>query len=383
MFKRTFSLPPNFKQSFFLFGPRGTGKTTWLKTHFPQASYIDLLEPRTFRTLLAYPEELVNLINPNHRWVIIDEVQKAPLLLSEVHRLLETASYRFILTGSSARTLRRAGVDLLAGRALTYYLYPLTTEELGLMFNLKHSLRYGHLPLAYTSPEPKKFLESYINTYLKVEVEQESLVRNIGGFARFMEIATFSQGSLLNLSEVAREAQLKRKTVANYFEILEDLLIASRLPVFNKHAKRKLLTKNKFYYFDVGVFRSLRPVGPLDSETELDGPALETLVLQELKAVNDYYNLEYKIYFWRSLSGLEVDFVLYGPRGLVAIEVKRKPSIQPSDLRGLNAFGQDYPQAKLLVFSGVKQKEYHGDVEVWPVEEALKNLPTIMSCSAK
>ena len=379
MYKRTFQIDKKAKQSFFLFGPRGTGKTTWLKTNFPNSIYLDLLDSKLYRTFLATPEKLENFIPANYKdWIILDEVQKAPNLLNEVHRLIESKKYKFILTGSSARGLRKKGINLLAGRALTYHFHPLTQEELGKDFSLIRSLKFGQLPMAYTSSDPDKFLNSYIQTYLKEEVLQEGLTRNIGNFSRFLEIATFSQGEILNTSQVARESQLERKTVENYFSILEDLLIGVRVPVFNKRSKRKLISHNKFYYFDVGIFRSLRPRGPLDSESEMDGAALETLFLQEIRALNDYYNLGYKIYYWRSVAGLEVDFVLYGPKGLLAFEIKRKASIFKKDLKGLRAFSQDYPEAKSFVFCSASKKEYHGDIQVLPIETALKNLRNIL-----
>lgn len=381
MYKRTFKIDKKANQSFFLFGPRGTGKTTWLKSNFPNSIYLDLLDSKLYRTFLATPEKLENFIPANHKdWIILDEVQKAPNLLNEVHRLIESKKYKFILTGSSARGLRKKGINLLAGRALTYHFHPLTQEELGKDFSLFHSLKFGQLPMAYTSSDPDKFLNSYIQTYLKEEVLQEGLTRNIGNFSRFLEIAAFSQGQILNTSQVARESQLERKTVENYFSILEDLLIGVRAPVFNKRSKRKLISHNKFYYFDVGIFRSLRPRGPLDSESEMDGAALETLFLQEIRALNDYYGLGYKIYYWRSATGLEVDFVLYGPKGLLAFEIKRKASIFKKDLKGLQAFSQDYSEAKSFVFCSASKKEYYGDIQVLPIETALKNLRNILQC---
>ncbi|MBU4257331.1 ATP-binding protein [Patescibacteria group bacterium] len=379
MYKRIFKINRNANQSFFLFGPRGTGKTTWLKSNFQNSIYLDLLDSKLYRTFLANPEKLEHFIPADYKdWVILDEVQKAPNLLNEVHRLIEAKKYKFILTGSSARGLRKKGINLLAGRALTYYFHPLTQKELGKDFSLQRSLKFGQLPMACTSSNPDKFLNSYIQTYLKEEVLQEGLTRNIGNFSRFLETAAFSQGEILNASHIARESQLERKTVENYFSILEDLLIGIRVPVFNKRSKRKLISHNKFYYFDVGIFRSLRPRGPLDSESEIDGAALETLFLQEIRALNDYYNLGYKIYYWRSATGLEVDFALYGPKGLLAFEIKRKSSIFKKDLKGLRAFSQDYPEAKLFVFCSTDKKEYHGDIQVLPIETALKNLKEIL-----
>jgi predicted AAA+ superfamily ATPase len=191
-------------------------------------------------------------------------------------------------------------------------------------------------------------------------------------------VASFSQGEVLNIAEVAREAEIKRDTTKSYFNILDDLLIAVRIPVFNKRSKRILLKRNKFYFFDVGVFRELRPTGPLDSESELDGPALETLILQELRAVNEYDKLDYKIYYWRTKTGLEVDFVLYGENGLVAIEIKRKGNFSKKDLRGLREFKKDYPEAKCYMFCNVQHTEYHDDITVMSIEKAIKNITDIL-----
>ena len=379
MYKRLFKIDKKLNQSFFLFGPRGTGKTTWLKTNFKNAVYLDLLESKLNRTLLATPEKLESYIPINYKnWIILDEVQKIPSLLNEVHRLIENKKYKFILTGSSARGLRKKGINLLAGRALTYYFHPLSIKELAKDFSLSSSLKYGQLPMAYTSAKPDKFLDSYIQTYLREEILQEGLTRNIGNFSRFLEIASFSQGAILNFSQIATEAQLERKTVENYFKILDDLLIGFFLPVFNKRAKRKLISHNKFYYFDVGLFRSLRPTGLLDSESEIDGPALETLFLQEIRALNDYYELGYKIYYWRSVSGFEVDFVLYGPKGLLAFEIKRKSNITKKDLKGLQTFNKDYPEAKCFVFCSTDKKEYHDNITVLSIEDGLKKMDELI-----
>ena len=380
MFKRVFSIKKNSKQSFFLFGPRGTGKTTWLKANFKDALYLDLLESKLNRILLSSPEKLENYIPNNFKnWIILDEVQKIPSLLNEVHRLIENKKYRFILTGSSARSLRKKGVNLLAGRAFTYYFHPLVYSELSKQFSLSHSLKFGQLPMAYTTEEPDKFLNSYIETYLREEILQEGLTRNIGNFTRFLEVASFSQGQVLNLSQIAQESQLERKTVENYFKILDDLLIGFRLPVFNKRAKRKLIAHNKFYFFDIGVFRALRTTGPLDSDSEIEGPALETLFLQEIRALNDYGNLGYGLYYWRSVTELEVDFVLYGPKGLFAFEIKRKSNINKKDLKGLQAFAKDYPEAKCFLFCSAEREEYVDNITIMPIEKALKNLGEIIN----
>jgi uncharacterized protein len=380
MYDRVLSKPLQIKKSFFLFGPRGTGKTTWLKKHFPDNIYFDLLDSRNYTDFLAQPARLNNLIPPGYnQFVIIDEIQRVPELLNEIHRLIEAKGFRFVLTGSSARTLRRQGVNLLAGRAYTYHMYPLTAIELGKKFSIETSLQFGHLPSIFSEELPEKYLESYIETYLREEVLQEGITRNLKGFSRFLETAGFSQGSVLNISQVARECALERRSVQNYFDILEDLLIAVRLPVFSRRAKRKLVSHSKFFYFDTGVFRAIRPAGPLDKPAEIEGAALETLVLQELRAVNEYLDLGYTLYFWRTQYGVEVDFILYGLKGLVAIEVKHAAKVYKRDLKNLKAFRQDYPEAHCFLFTMGEREEFWEDVHVIPTAEALLRLPEFLT----
>lgn len=377
MYPRLIKPPKN--KSFFLFGPRGTGKTTWVKTNFPQALYLDLLEAEIFNDLLANPQRLEKFIPADFNdWIIIDEIQRIPELLYEVHRLIENRRLKFILTGSNSRKLKRKGPNLLAGRALVYHLYPLTITELGKDFILDKSLKYGHLPSIFKEQNPKKYLESYVKTYLEEEIKQEGLTRNLAVFSRFLEAASFSQGQVLNISEVAREAAVERKVVSNYFSILEDLLIGNFLFVFNKRAKRRLIFHPKFYFFDVGVYKTIRPVGPLDSLAEIEGIALETLFFQELKAINEYFNLGYNLYYWRTTNGVEVDFVLYGEKGLYAFEVKRTDKIKSSTIKGLKIFQKDYPQAKCYLIYQGKRELSEGEIRILPVEKALKNLKMIL-----
>ena len=382
MFVRAINIPLKAKKSFFLFGPRGTGKTTWLRQHLPESLFINLLQSEYYNRLSANPGLLRKMIPPGYSdWVIIDEIQRIPELLNEVHDLIESENHIFILTGSSARKLRQKGVNLLAGRALTYYLHPLTAIEQRDAFDMEKSLLFGHLPARFSEHDPFKYLKDYVQTYVREEVLQESLTRNIGHFSRFLEVASFSQGSVINISEIAREAHLERATAENYFSILEDLLIAVHVPVFTRKAKRKLISHQKFYYFDTGVFRAIRPIGPLDSEAEMDGPSVETLVLQELRAVNDYLECGYQIYFWRTKNGLEVDFVLYGAAGLIAIEVKRSPYVHSKNLRGLKEFKKDYPMARCYLFYGGGSPLYLEDITVLPIEQALRNLESLLVVS--
>lgn len=351
----------------------------WLKATYPDAIYLDLLESDLYFDLLARPQRLEELIPEGaHQLVIIDEVQKIPKLLDEVHRLIERDRHTFILTGSSSRSLKRKGVNLLAGRALTYRMHPLTAIELGQDFDMGQALRFGLLPAIFSEPDPERYLAVYVETYLREEVLQEGLTRYLAAFARFLEAASFSQGSVINVSEVAREAKADRKVVEGYFSIVEDLLIAHRVPVFTKRAKRRLIAHPKFYFFDVGVFRAIRPMGPLDAPEEAEGPALETLLLQHLLAINDYLYLGYEIYYWRTSSQLDVDFVLYGPKGLIACEVKRSDRIGSKDLAGLKAFGSDYPEATLYMFYGGSRRETHDRIQVLPLGEALKDLCSLL-----
>jgi predicted AAA+ superfamily ATPase len=378
MYSRLIQAPK--AKSFFLFGPRGTGKTTWVKSVFKDGLYLDLLEAELFNDLLANPQRLENLIPKDFNdWIILDEVQRVPDLLNEVHRLIEKWKYKFILTGSSARKLKRKGPNLLAGRALTYFLHPLTAAELGGDFDLNHSLNYGHLPCAYTESDPKAYLESYVKTYLEEEIQQEGLTRNLSAFSRFLEAASFSQASTLSISSVARECAVERKVVENYFNILEDLLIAYRIPIFSKKAKRRMATHPKFYFFDVGLYRTLRPMGPLDMPEEVQGIAFETLFFQELNAINDYLGLDYKIYYWKTPADLEVDFVLYGKKGIKAFEIKRTGKVHNQMLRGLKSFLKDYPSAKAYFIYGGERRMREGNIEIIPIKEVLRKLPELLS----
>jgi len=363
--------------SFFLFGPRGTGKTTWLRGQFPDALWVDLLRPEVQRSYEARPERLVEALDgqPDARVVVIDEVQRAPGLLSVVHGLVEgPRELRFVLTGSSSRKLKRVGVDLLGGRALYRTMHPFMATELGAAFDLGRALEFGLIPLVWESARPAETLQAYIALYLREEVQQEGLVRNMASFARFLEAISFSHAAVTNLAHIARECEVSRKTVEGYLGILEDLLIAFRVPVFTRRAKRAMSSHAKLYLCDAGVFRALRPTGPLDTLEEIGGQALEGLVAQHLRAWIAYQDRPFSLSFWRTRSGAEVDFVLYGPEEFWAIEVKHTKKVRSGDLRGLKSFLADYPEARgFLVYLGDERLGIDG-ITVLPASEFLSAL---------
>lgn len=380
MYQRWLGKHNPLKDSFFLFGPRGTGKTHWIRSNFPNALYFDLLDYATYRGFLSNPTSLRDKIPEGFKdYIILDEVQRIPELLNEVHRLIEEKRYRFGLTGSSARKLKQKGVNLLAGRAIIHHMHPLLYQELEEDFSLQHALEYGLLPSTFDrNRNPKDYLASYVTTYLREEVLQEGLTRELESFSRALEVASFSQGSVLNISAAAREAQVSRKVMEGYFSIMEDLLLATKIPVFTKRAKRKLINHAKFYFFDVGIYRTLRPMGPFDRAEEAEGAALETLFYEHLRAVNDYLQLGYTIYFWRTQAEHEVDFVLYGNKGFFGFAIKRAKTIAPEDLRSLKLFREDYPEGALYILYGGKDKLYFDGITALPFVDALKELPQLL-----
>jgi predicted AAA+ superfamily ATPase len=365
------------KQSFFLFGPRGTGKSTWIKALFPVALYLNLLLSAIREKFRAYPDELIKEVSALKKpaFVIIDEVQKVPDLLSVVHSLIEEKQgLQFILTGSSARKIRRGGADLLGGRALIKHLDPFMATELGEQFTIEKALKIGMLPLVWEAEEPEEVLSTYVSVYIDEEIQAEALVRNVGQFTRFLHVMSFSHAQILNVNNIARESSVKRHTVDNFIGILEDLLLSVRLNVFSHRSQREMSQHPKFYFFDVGLFRALRKIGPGDSHHELDGAALEGLVFQHLQAWKHYTKGRHDLYFWRTKAGLEVDFIIHGEKGFWAIEVKNTRVVSPDDVRGLMHFTQEYPEAKpLLLYRGSSRMEYK-KILCLPVDQFLKEL---------
>jgi predicted AAA+ superfamily ATPase len=362
--------------SYFLFGPRGVGKSTWLAVNYPDAVRIDLLKMDVLRHYQARPERLEEVVRAaTFPTIIIDEIQKVPELLNVVHSLIEEKQgWQFILTGSSARKLKRSGVNLLAGRAVVRHLHPFMAGELAEQFSLSKALEYGLVPLVFASENIADTLKAYVGLYLEEEVKAENLVRNIGHFSRFLEVMCFSHGAILNINNIARECEISRKLVEGYLSVLEDLLLCFQLPVFSLRAKRAVISHPKFYYFDAGIYRSLRAVSFIDQTTEIDGAGLEGLVAQHLRAWNDYQGVSNKLYYWRTRYGVEVDFIIYGTAGLVAIEVKNSNKIHSQDLTGLKAFHADYPEAAtIMLYCGKERLQKDGIICV-PVEEFLLQL---------
>ncbi|MBQ9431395.1 MAG: ATP-binding protein [Kiritimatiellae bacterium] len=366
--------------SFFFFGPRGTGKTVWLTSQFPEAFVVNLLKADIRRSLTARPERLIDIVDANadRKTFVIDEIQRVPALLDTIHDLIEKRrTLRFILTGSSARELKRTqNADLLGGRAVKCLCHPFLASEMGNDFTLADALRLGMIPLVRypIGQNPEAVLNTYLDLYLQEEVVNEGVIRKLDVFSRFLETASFSHGTVLSASAIAREADVKRSTVDVYFEILEEMLVTSRLPVFSKRAKRAIVSHQKFYFFDAGVFRALRPKGPLDRPEEIDGMALEGLVHQHLRAWLDYSGERNALFFWRTRAGLEVDFIVYNPSEFAAIEVKNAAKIKTEDLAGLKAFRDDYPECRTLLLYRGRQQTMVDGILVAPVERFLKGL---------
>ncbi len=371
---RVFEPPSN---SYFLFGPRGTGKSTWCREQYADAILVDLLQPDVRRRYLARPERLRELVRQKRdgQVFVIDEVQKTPELLSVVHSLIEEhRGWRFVLTGSSARKLRRGGVDLMAGRAVWEEMHPYMAAELGADFSLVRALTHGMLPVVLEAEAPADVLRAYVGLYLEGEVQAEGLVRNLGDFARFLEVASFSHGQVMSISNIARECHVERSTVSGYMGVLEDLLLGYRLPVFAKRTRRATVAHPKFYFFDAGVYRSLRPMGPLDRGGDTDGAALEGLVGQHLRAWMAYGGADTKLFYWRTRGGSEVDFITYGTHCFAALEVKNAATVQRRDLRGLCAFREDYPEAQVLLLYRGQEALRIDDIPCLPCGSFLASL---------
>lgn len=364
--------------SFFLLGPRGTGKSTWIRQHFPDARYYDLLNTSERLRLEREPRAFYREVSGGAPgdWVVIDEIQKVPALLDEVHALIETKRLRFVLSGSSARKLRRGASNLLAGRATVEHLYPLVSAEVGYEEVGVDPLEYGSLPLALTSGDPVAFLTAYAETYLQEEVRAEALTRNIGDFSRFLEIAARQNGQVTNVAGLARDAAVSRPTVQNYFSILEDTLLGFWLPPWKLKTATRQVGHPKFYLFDSGVARALSGRLPYPASSEEKGALLETWVLNELRAYLSYRKLRYPLHYWRTHDGSEVDVFLETREGFLAIEIKssvRWDKRFNRSLRSLKNFLGEKPLRCLGVFLGERASQWD-DIEVLPMMDFLRRL---------
>jgi predicted AAA+ superfamily ATPase len=357
------------RKSLFLFGPRQTGKTVLVRHALPDAAYYDLLDSSVFVALSRRPGQLAEEQGTAGRVVVIDEIQKLPVLLDEVHRLIERG-VRFVLTGSSARKLRRGGVNFLGGRAISRTLHPLTYRELGDDFDLTRALDRGLLPAVYFSDEPREDLDAYVGNYLREEIAAEALTRNVPAFSRFLETAAMCHGTMLNYAAVASDAQVPVSTVREYFHILEDTLVARPLPSWTRSRSRKAITTAKHYFFDVGVVRRLQHRSKLARRSPEFGEAFESYVLHELSTYEDYVGGA-ALAYWRSTSNFEVDFVL---ADRTAIEVKAKDPVADRDLRGLRALREERLLRDYVVVSLEARPRAVDGIRVLPWRQFLEEL---------
>ena len=373
---RIINIPEN--ETNFLFGIRGSGKTSLLKRLFPSALYIDLLDASLYQSYLSNIGLFYERVNAfrNDGLVIVDEIQKIPLLLDEVHRLIESSNRHFILTGSSARKIRAKGINLLGGRAGKMLLHPFVPEELGEDFDLNQALHYGLLPIVWSSTNRSKKLRNYTEAYLTEEIKAEALVRNLPAFARFLEVAALYHGQVVNMSAVARDSENKIHHIRNFFSILEDTMLGFFLPAYQAKLRVKERKSNKFYLIDPGLARALKKnFGPVSVEEK--GSLFEGLIAQILRAYKDYCDLYEDIYYWSSSEAkkTEVDFLLKRGKELIAIEVKAKTQVSSQDYKGLKAISK-LPTVKrrIVVYLGKAIRKTEEGIEIWPFDFFCKNL---------
>ncbi len=376
MFTRKLILPKENKETFFLWGPRQTGKTTLLQLEYPDAFWIDLLKADHYRRYLTHPERMREEIAAlkTKPFVVIDEVQKVPKLLDEVHWLHEAHGLQFALCGSSARKVKRGAANLLGGRAVRYELRGLTSAELGSAFDLERILNHGFLPRIYESARPKRLLNSYVADYLKEEVASEGLVRNLPVFSEFLNIASLSDTHPVNYSNIARECGVSSQTVRGYFEILEDTLMARWLPSYRKRPKRRVIHSPKLYFADVGIVGFLARRGWLEAGSELFGNAFESWCFHEITAYNCYADRFANISYWRLASGIEVDFVINDMA--VAIEAKSSRTISSHHLTGLRQLAIDHPnvERRIVLCLENRPRRTPDGIEIMPYGDFVQHL---------
>lgn len=376
MFPRTLVAP---RTAFFLFGPRGTGKSTWIEATLPNPHVVDLLPPEAMLRFERSPAQFRAevLAQPANRWIVVDEIQRVPKLLDEVHFLMERAGYKkFALTGSSARKLKRGAANLLAGRAIVRNLFPLTTRELGGQVAIPQLLRFGSLPLSVTAADDaarEDFLRAYVTVYLNEEIRAEALVRDLGSFSRFLEIATLCAGQTTNVSGLARDANISRETARGYFEVLVDTLIGGWLPAYRPRAKVKEVALPKFYWFDPGVLRAAAGGFDQPLPADFEGVMLEHLLLHEVRSHIHYSGIKGSLGYWATPSGSEVDFVFWRGQRMVAIEAKHGREYRPEYRKGLASLLEQLKADSYIVYRGDRELEVEG-TRVLPVETFLQRL---------
>lgn len=359
--------------SIFLFGARQTGKSTALRKQCPNDIYIDLLDTEVRNRLAKRPGLLYEMLKdkPEGTLAIIDEIPEVPVLLNEVHRLISEKNLRFILCASSARKLKRKGTNTLGGRAFPVYFFPFVSAELPDL-DIDRAVNYGMIPSHYLAKNPIRRLAAYIDVYLKEEIKEESLVRNLTAFQRFLEVAAICDGEMINNNSIAQECGVSATTVSSYFDILEDTLIGYRIPAYTRVVQRRLIQAPRFYYFDVGVVNHLLHRGELVRGTPQYGHAFEHLVVQELIAYMSYTHQEEKLSYWRTYTGIEVDIVIGDAR--VAIEIKSVEEVLNKHLKGLKAFGEEHPNSHRVIVSLDIIPRRIGDIECIPVKEFFTRL---------
>jgi len=365
MFKRALNLPSPGTTTFFLWGPRQTGKTTLLRGKYPEALWVDLLKADEFRRYLQNSELLREALAARDpiRQVVIDEIQKVPQLLDEVHWLHENRGIRFALCGSSARKVKRGQANLLGGRALRYELHGLTAGEIGGDFDLNRLLNHGYLPSIYQSENPRSLLNSYVADYLKEEVAAEGLVRNLPVYSEFLNMAALADTELVNFSTIARDCGVSSHTIKGYFQILEDTLLGRWLPAYTRRPKRRVIAAPKFYFGDVGVVNHLARRGDLQPGAELYGKAFENWVFHELCARNSYSNAFAKLAYWRLPSGIEVDFIVNDMQ--LAIEAKAAAKVTQDHLKGLREVARDHRGIKQRMIVCLERTSRRTDDGIW------------------
>ncbi|SPE19110.1 conserved hypothetical protein [Candidatus Sulfotelmatomonas gaucii] len=367
------TMPP--KGSFFLLGIRGVGKSTWAREQFPDAYFVDLLDEARYQTLLANPALLAAEMRdlPARRVVVLDEVQRVPALLNEVHRAIETSRRRFVLLGSSARRLKTSTTNLLAGRAVMRTMHPLVPAELGDDFDLERILRFGSIPVIWQAEEPQAALEAYVQLYVKEEIRAEALVRNLPGFLRFLPAAGLLHGQVINVAGLARDAATARSTVEGYLSILEDTLLATLLPAFEARLRVRERQHPKLYWVDPGLARATkRQLGPVGAEER--GSLFEGWILSVLRAHNELSDIFEEIAYWAPAQArqTEVDFLLRHGRNYLALEVKSSSRFSPGLLSGLRAIGElDRLVRRILVYLGDQRMRTDEGIEVWPLNVFL------------